>query len=186
MEDLESRTSSAHVGLWSSLTRCHTGKTISFIPSRQCHCPHLLLISVRCWKKSESSYCSSMWSCVCEWRAVPWSPACLWSCWTQALGMRIHTANLPPPISNGRQDMKQGLLGAWCWLCSHGALICQELMKSNGALGQWQCGHECSSSWGDSGWMLGKISSLNEWSGMGMGCPGRWWSHQPWRCSRTI
>jgi len=21
---------------------------------------------------------------------------------------------------------------------------------------------------------------------MGMGCPGRWWGHHPWRCSRTV
>jgi len=22
--------------------------------------------------------------------------------------------------------------------------------------------------------------------GTGMGCPGRWWSHRPWRCSRNV
>ena len=27
-----------------------------------------------------------------------------------------------------------------------------------------------------SGWTLGKISSPKQWSGAGMGCPGRWWS----------
>jgi len=27
---------------------------------------------------------------------------------------------------------------------------------------------------GDSGWTLGKISSLKEWSGAETGCPGRW------------
>ena len=25
-----------------------------------------------------------------------------------------------------------------------------------------------------------------EYLGTGMGCPGRWWSHQPWRCSRNV
>jgi len=35
-------------------------------------------------------------------------------------------------------------------------------------------------------WMLGNISSPKEWSGTGMGCPGRWWSHHPWRCSRNV
>ena len=39
---------------------------------------------------------------------------------------------------------------------------------------------------GGSVWTFGKISSLKEWSGTGMGCPGRWWSHQPWRCSRNV
>ena len=29
----------------------------------------------------------------------------------------------------------------------------------------------------DSGWLLGKISSLKEQSGAGMGCPERWLSH---------
>ena len=39
---------------------------------------------------------------------------------------------------------------------------------------------------GGSGWTLGKISSPKEWLDTGMGCLGRWWSHHPWRCSRTI
>jgi len=30
---------------------------------------------------------------------------------------------------------------------------------------------------GDSVWTLGSNSSPREWSGAGMGCPGRWWSH---------
>jgi len=30
--------------------------------------------------------------------------------------------------------------------------------------------------------VLGTISLLKEWSGIGIGCPGRWWSHHPWRC----
>jgi len=28
-------------------------------------------------------------------------------------------------------------------------------------------------------WILGKIPLLKEWSGIGIGCPGRWWSHHP-------
>jgi len=28
-----------------------------------------------------------------------------------------------------------------------------------------------------SGWTVGNITSLKEWSGTGMGCPGRWWRH---------
>ena len=39
---------------------------------------------------------------------------------------------------------------------------------------------------GDSGWTLGNTTSLKEWSGMGTGCPERWWSHRPRRCSRTV
>jgi len=29
----------------------------------------------------------------------------------------------------------------------------------------------------DSGWTLGNTTSLKGWSGTGMGCPERWWSH---------
>lgn len=38
---------------------------------------------------------------------------------------------------------------------------------------------------GDSGWTL-ENTSLKEWSGSGMGCPGRGWSHRPWRCWRKV
>ena len=31
----------------------------------------------------------------------------------------------------------------------------------------------------DSGWTLGNTASLKGWSGTGMGCPERWWSHRP-------
>jgi len=34
--------------------------------------------------------------------------------------------------------------------------------------------------------ILGKISLLKEWSGIGTGCPGRWWSHHPWRGSNNV
>ena len=37
-----------------------------------------------------------------------------------------------------------------------------------------------------SSWTLGNTTSLKGWSGTGMGCPERWWSHQPWRCSRNV
>ena len=49
---------------------------------------------------------------------------------------------------------------------------------------------------GSSGWICGKIYSLKEWWGTGvpgevvgvtgMGCPGSWWPHCPWMCSRTV
>ena len=35
-------------------------------------------------------------------------------------------------------------------------------------------------------WILGKISLLKEWSGIGTGCPGQWWSPYPWRGSKTV
>jgi len=38
----------------------------------------------------------------------------------------------------------------------------------------------------DSGWTLGNTTSLKGWSGTGMGCPERWWSHRPWRCSKSV
>jgi len=34
--------------------------------------------------------------------------------------------------------------------------------------------------------MLGSTTSLKGWSGTGMGCPERWWSHRAWRCSRNF
>ena len=34
---------------------------------------------------------------------------------------------------------------------------------------------------GGSDWILGKIYSPKEWLGAGTSCPGRWWSHHPWR-----
>ena len=37
-----------------------------------------------------------------------------------------------------------------------------------------------------SGWTLGNPTSLKGWSGTGMGCPERWWSHRPWRCSKHV
>jgi len=39
---------------------------------------------------------------------------------------------------------------------------------------------------GDLDWILGKISLLNEWSDIGIGGPGRWWSRHPWRCSKNM
>jgi len=39
---------------------------------------------------------------------------------------------------------------------------------------------------GGSDWILGKISLLKEWSGIGTGCSGRWWSYHPWRCSKNL
>ena len=35
-------------------------------------------------------------------------------------------------------------------------------------------------------WKLGEISLLREWSDIGPGCPGNWWSHRPWRGSKTM
>jgi len=35
-------------------------------------------------------------------------------------------------------------------------------------------------------WILGKISSLKEWSDIGTGCPGRWWSPHPRRCLKNV
>ena len=37
----------------------------------------------------------------------------------------------------------------------------------------------------DSGWTLGN-PSLKGWSGTGMGCPERWWSHRAWWCSKSV
>ena len=37
-----------------------------------------------------------------------------------------------------------------------------------------------------SGWTLGNTTSLKGWSGTGMGCPERWWSHWAWWCSKNI
>jgi len=34
--------------------------------------------------------------------------------------------------------------------------------------------------------IVGKISLLKEWSDIGIGFPGRWLSHHPWRCSKNL
>jgi len=34
--------------------------------------------------------------------------------------------------------------------------------------------------------IFGKISFLKEWPGIGIGCPGKWWSHHPWRSSNNM
>jgi len=39
---------------------------------------------------------------------------------------------------------------------------------------------------GGSDWLLGKISLLQGWLGIGTGCPGRWLRHHPWRCSENV
>ena len=49
-------------------------------------------------------------------------------------------------------------------LCVYGLKLCQE----------------------DSDWTLGKISSSKVWLDAEMGCPKRWWSHLPRRCSENI
>jgi len=36
------------------------------------------------------------------------------------------------------------------------------------------------------GWISERISSEKEWWGTGTCCPGRWWSHHPWRYSRSM
>jgi len=35
-------------------------------------------------------------------------------------------------------------------------------------------------------WILGKISLLKEWSGIGTVYPGKWWSYHPWRPSKNM
>jgi len=35
-------------------------------------------------------------------------------------------------------------------------------------------------------WISGKMSLLKEWSGIRTGCPGKGWSHHPWRCSKNV
>jgi len=38
----------------------------------------------------------------------------------------------------------------------------------------------------DLDWILGKTSLLKEWSDIGTGCPGQWWSPHPWKCSKNV
>jgi len=39
---------------------------------------------------------------------------------------------------------------------------------------------------GGLGWIVTRISLLKEWSGIGPGCPGQWWSHHAWRGSKYV
>lgn len=36
-----------------------------------------------------------------------------------------------------------------------------------------------------SGWIFGKITSLQEWFSIGIACPGRWWRHHPMKRSEN-
>ena len=54
------------------------------------------------------------------------------------------------------------------------------------AKGQERMASSCARLCLRSGWILRKISSQKDWLGTGKGCPQRWWSHHPWRCSRTV
>lgn len=38
---------------------------------------------------------------------------------------------------------------------------------------------------GGSGWILGKVYSVQEWSGIGRSYPGQYWSPCPWMCSKN-
>ena len=56
----------------------------------------------------------------------------------------------------------------WIWASSPGWLVIErEGMASS-------CARE------GSGWTLGNNTSLKGWSGTGMGCPEKWWSHRAW------
>jgi len=35
-------------------------------------------------------------------------------------------------------------------------------------------------------WILGNIYSLKGLSSTGTGCPGKWWSHHPWRYLKDL
>ena len=86
---------------------------------------------------------------------------------------------------NGTAQSGEEARGDLITLCSH--------LKGGCEVGDRLCSHKTSNKTrgnglklqggeGGSGWMLRKISSLKEWSGAGMDCPGRWGSHRPWRC----
>ena len=49
-------------------------------------------------------------------------------------------------------------------------------------IGQEAMASSCTT--GGSGWILGRVFSQKEKSGIGTGCPGKWWSHYPWTCLR--
>jgi len=34
--------------------------------------------------------------------------------------------------------------------------------------------------------ILSKQKTFCLWSGIGTGCPGRWWSPHPWRCLKNM
>ena len=62
---------------------------------------------------------------------------------------------------------------------------CRELGMSlfNQAIGQEGMASSCTREGLD--WILGSISLQNGLLGVGMGCPGQWWSPHPWRCLRV-
>jgi len=65
--------------------------------------------------------------------------------------------------------------------CNEGGLVSSPKQP---AIGQEALASSCIREGSD--WILGKISSLKEWSGVGPGCPGQWWSPHPWRGSKNV
>jgi len=39
---------------------------------------------------------------------------------------------------------------------------------------------------GGLGWILGEVFLVKGWLGVGVSCPGQWWGHHPWRCSKNV
>jgi len=79
-----------------------------------------------------------------------------------------------------------GCLKLWTQLSYYAALYDFHLSQMHDGLVIGLEGMASSCTREDSGWTSGNTTSLKGWSGTGMGCPERWWSHWPWWCSRSV
>ena len=81
-------------------------------------------------------------------------------------------------FSNGSQP-KDNLVQVWSSAATH-----PRTFRPRGTFRTRGMASSCTRE--DSGWTLGNTTTLKGWSGTGIGCPERWWSHRAWWCSRNI
>ena len=117
-----------------------------------------------------------------------WSNLLIWCVWVWLLlpdYWGVDSAQLSKKVKNGASALVLFLFswpqcpGIWVF-CAEQRSSVNEIYKEeplwNIFLGSGRI----------SGWILGKISFQKEWWCIETGCPGRWWSHHPWRCSRNV
>ena len=102
-----------------------------------------------------------------------------WHLWVpSSLVSATQASPFPFPCSHSGLSWKKIQL---CWI--HCISVWTVLLEQH-ILRAWIMASSCIR--GGLHWILGKISFLKEWSGIGTGCPGQWWSPHPCRCSKNV